>query len=86
MKKYSYVGISFIVLIFGIWVVNEYMSRNASKELAYIKAKNGEKRKVPAFKMIDQNKDTISNEDYEGKVFIVEFFFCDLPYDLSYYE
>jgi protein SCO1/2 len=79
MKKYSYVGISFIVLIFGIWVVNEYMSRNASKELAYIKAKNGEKRKVPAFKMIDQNKDTISNEDYSGKVFIVEFFFATCP-------
>ena len=79
MKKYSYVGISFIVLIFGIWVVNEFMSRNSSEELAYVKAENGEKRKVPDFKMINQNKDTISNENYSGKVYVVEFFFATCP-------
>jgi protein SCO1/2 len=79
MKKYSYVGISFIVLIFGIWVVSEYMSRNSSQELVYVKGNNGEKRKVPDFKMINQNEDTITNESYAGKVYVVEFFFASCP-------
>jgi len=79
MKNYSYVGISFIVLIFGIWVISEYMSRNSSPELIYVKSENGEKRKVPDFKMINQNKDTITNKDYLGKVYVVEFFFATCP-------
>ena len=79
MKKYSYVGISFIVLIFGIWVVSEYTSRSSSQKLAYIKDNEGQKRKVPDFKMIDQNNDTITNKDFLGKVYVVEFFFATCP-------
>lgn len=78
MKKYSYVGISLVVLIFGIWVVNEYNSRNKTDELAYI-VTNGEKKKVPDFELIDQNEDTITNADYKGKVYVVEFFFATCP-------
>ena len=60
MKKYSYVGISFIVLIFGIWFFPKIMDRfeddslkkntrlNFSKELNFVKL-NGEKKKVPDF-------------------------------------
>ena len=36
---------------------------------------NNERKKVPDFKFINQNKELISNNDYLGKVFIVEFFF-----------
>ncbi len=79
MKKYSYIGISFIVLIFGIWVVNEYMSRNASNELAFIKQAGEKKRKVPDFRMVNQHKDTITNKDLLGKVYVVEFFFATCP-------
>ena len=79
MKKYSYIGISFIVLIFGIWVVSEYSSRNSLQELAYVEAESGEKRKVPDFKMVNQNNDTITNESYAGKVYVVEFFFATCP-------
>ena len=79
MKKYSYIGISFIVLVFGIWVVSEYTSRNASQDLAYIKDSEGQKRKVPDYKMVNQNKDTITNETFSGKVHVVEFFFATCP-------
>ncbi|MDN6280075.1 MAG: SCO family protein [Psychroflexus sp.] len=78
MKKYSYVGISLVVLIFGIWVVNEYNARNKTDDLAYI-VTDGEKKKVPDFRLIDQNEDTITNADYKGKVYVVEFFFATCP-------
>ncbi|MGO1752649.1 MAG: SCO family protein [Psychroflexus sp.] len=78
MKKYSYVGISLVVLIFGIWVVNEYNSRNESEELGYIIV-NGEKKKVPNFELINQDKETITNADYKDKVYVIEFFFVNCP-------
>ena len=34
-----------------------------------------ERKKVPDFKFINQNEKLVSNEDYLGKVYIVEFFF-----------
>ncbi|MEH6407562.1 MAG: SCO family protein, partial [Leeuwenhoekiella sp.] len=43
-------------------------------DLAYIKI-DGKDRKVPAFKFVNQNNDTITDKDYRGKVFLVEFFF-----------
>tara|TARA_X000000368_G_scaffold415526_1_gene407448 strand:+ start:381 stop:1121 length:741 start_codon:yes stop_codon:yes gene_type:complete len=36
---------------------------------------NNERKKVPDFKFINQNEELISNNDYLGKVYIVEFFF-----------
>ena len=36
---------------------------------------NNERKKVPDFKFINQNEKLVSNKDYLGKVFIVEFFF-----------
>ena len=36
---------------------------------------NNERKKVPNFKFINQNDKPISNNDYLGKVYIVEFFF-----------
>jgi protein SCO1/2 len=90
MKKYSYVGISFIILIFGIWFFPKIMdilegdkinydSRlNNSKELNFIKL-NGKKKKVPEFVFQNQDNLFISNEDFLGKVFVVEFFFTSCP-------
>lgn len=40
---------------------------------------NGEAKKVPAFSFTDQNGNTITNKDYEGKVYLVEFFFTTCP-------
>tara|TARA_X000001036_G_scaffold77749_1_gene69434 strand:+ start:65 stop:805 length:741 start_codon:yes stop_codon:yes gene_type:complete len=36
---------------------------------------NNERKKVPDFKFINQNEELISNNNYLGKVYIVEFFF-----------
>jgi len=40
---------------------------------------NGAPKKVPEFSFTDQNGNTITNRDYEGKVYLVEFFFTTCP-------
>ncbi len=99
MKNYSYVGISLVILVFGIIFIpkiidrvkdNEVVSSNrlniprentreeAGSALAYIEI-NGERKKAPSFEFVNQDGDTISNEDYKGKVYLVEFFFTTCP-------
>lgn len=71
-KNYSYIGISFIILIFGIWAVPKIVERLSKPDLETI-------GHVPAFSFTDQNGKTISNQDYQGKVYVVEFFFTTCP-------
>ena len=90
MKKYSYIGISFVILIFGIIFFPKIMNRienqsisestrlGKSENLSFIKL-NGEKRKVPEFIFLNQDSLLISNEDFMGKVFVAEFFFTRCP-------
>lgn len=100
MKKtsYSYVGASFIILIFGIIVVprivdriqNNDVTRSESRskdvqmsvkdlsELSYLVI-NGSPKKVMPFRFTNQDGKMISNEDYIGKVYLVEFFFSTCP-------
>lgn len=40
---------------------------------------NGEPKKVPPFSFVNQDGKTITNKDYEGKVYVVEFFFTTCP-------
>ncbi len=68
MKKNSYIGISFIVLLFGIWTVKELTERFKDSGLEKL-------GKVPTFELTDQNGKKVTNKDYEGKVYVVEFFF-----------
>lgn len=98
MKK-SYIGISLVILVFGIIFIPRIVDRisedevvssnrlNVQREkpvkksgapLSYIEI-NGEKKKAPNFEFINQEGDTISNEDYKGKVYLVEFFFTTCP-------
>jgi protein SCO1/2 len=72
MKNKSYIGISFIVLIFGIWAVPKIIAKFQKSDLVEIGP-------VPAFKLTDQNNKKISNKDYLGKVYVVEFFFSTCP-------
>jgi len=73
MKKYSYIGIAFVVLIFGIWVVPKVIDKfKGGEELVTM-------GKVPDFEFMDQHGKMISNKDYEGKVYVVEFFFTTCP-------
>ncbi len=72
MKNKAYIGISFIILIFGIWAVPKIVSKLSSKTLVAFE-------KVPDFSFTNQHGNTITNQDYEGKVYVVEFFFASCP-------
>jgi len=96
--NYSYIGIAFIVLVFGIIFIpkivdrvsNNDVSRKESRsdqlkeqtsrksDLVFI-SNNGENRKVPDFSFVNQNGKTITNKDYDGKVYVIEFFFTTCP-------
>jgi protein SCO1/2 len=90
MRKYSYIAVAFIVLVFGIIFVPRIIERfqeaslvdntrlSAPKALAYIKL-DGEAKKVPDFVFTNQDNRIISNEDYLGKVYVIEFFFSTCP-------
>jgi len=100
MKKknnYSYIGIAFIILVFGIIVIpeiekritNDDVSRQTDRsyekqgvkkmsDLAFIEI-NGVAKQVPAFSFVNQDGKTITNKDYEGKVYVIEFFFTTCP-------
>lgn len=54
---------------------NNYSHDN---RLVYLNV-NGERKKVPAFRFVDQNGKIITNNDYLGKVYVVEFFFSTCP-------
>ena len=97
-SNYSYIGIAFIILVFGIIFIpkivdrisNNDISRQESRsnlkkseasrksDLVFI-SNNGENRKVPDFSFINQDGKTITNKDYEGKVYVIEFFFTTCP-------
>lgn len=90
-KNKSYIGISFVILIFGIYavpkIVDRFQSGNIVNEDRLDKVANqaavNEKLVLigpaPDFKLSDQNNKTISNQDYLGKVYVVEFFFTTCP-------
>ena len=98
-SNYSYIGIAFILLVFGIIFIPKIVNRikqgditrteSRSKNLSLNEVTNttplsyliinGEKKKVPTFSFINQNGKTITNEDYIGKVFLLEFFFTTCP-------
>ena len=88
-KNYSYIGIAFINLVFGIIFIPKIIDRisngdiirnesrsdfandNASKlsDLSFIEI-NGVEKKVPNFSFKNQDGKTITNKDYEGKVYV----------------
>lgn len=96
MKKSSYIGVSLIILIFGIIFIpriidtvgtgnvveadrlNVPKKAANTEDLAYI-VQYDEKKKIPDFSFVNQHGDTITNEDYLGKVYVVEFFFTTCP-------
>ena len=93
MKKTKYyIALAIIVIIFGILVIpriadrfrkGEVVESNrlhqpTEQDLAYI-TRGGQKRTVPPFSFLNQDSLLISNEDYKGKVYIVEFFFTTCP-------
>ena len=97
--NYSYIGIAFILLVFGIIFIPRIIDRikggdvirtesrskkvstdaeGYSSDLMFLEI-NGTPKKVPPFSFVNQNGRTITNKDYEGKVYVVEFFFTTCP-------
>ncbi|AWM13987.1 SCO family protein [Flavobacterium sediminis] len=73
MKNKSYIGISFIVLIFGIWTVKEIRAR-------YFKPSDlVEIGSAPRFELTNQEGQKVTDKDYLGKVYVLEFFFSTCP-------
>ena len=58
--------------------INDSKRLSISDELTFIKL-NGEKRKVADFLFLNQDSLFISNQDFNGKVFVAEFFFTRCP-------
>ncbi|RDY58754.1 SCO family protein [Flagellimonas nanhaiensis] len=92
-KKYTYVWVSAIILIFGIFAVYEITKRikddtvvsndrmsgvSMQKDVGFI-LNEGKKRKVPPFSFLNQDSVMVSDKDYLGKVYVVEFFFTTCP-------
>lgn len=91
LKNKSYIGISLIILVFGIYAIPKIVNRMKNNEvvegnrLDKVSGKTKEDGKLikigpaPKFELTDQNNKIISNKDYKGKVYIVEFFFTTCP-------
>lgn len=73
MKNKSYIGISFIVLIFGIWTVKEIRARYFTPtDLVEIGS-------APSFELTNQDGKKVTDRDYLDKVYVLEFFFSTCP-------
>lgn len=90
-KNKSYIGISFIILIFGIYAVPKIVDRIKNGDvvkgnrLDNVGSKSSKDAKLltigpaPKFELTNQDNVKISNETYKGKVYVLEFFFTTCP-------
>ena len=90
MRNTKYIGLILVIIIFGIIFIPKIVSRitnskivesnrsQSSIPLQYIFL-NGEAKKVPEFAFINQDSIIISNEDFNKKVYVAEFFFTSCP-------
>ena len=90
MSNTKYIGLILVILIFGIIFIPKIVSRITNRKfvesnrsqssipLQYVFL-NGEAKKVPEFAFINQDSIIISNEDFNKKVYVAEFFFTSCP-------
>ena len=91
LKNKSYIGISFIILLFGIYAIPKIVDRVKNGKViqgdrldrAKIKTVTDDKLvtigAVPKFELLNQDNVKISNNSYKGKVYVLEFFFSKCP-------
>lgn len=91
LKNKSYIGISFIILIFGIYALPKIMDRIQNNDI--VKGDRLDKVSTtstntsnlvkigpaPKFDLVNQDNVKVSNETYKGKVYVLEFFFSTCP-------
>tara|TARA_R110000868_G_scaffold363551_1_gene625874 strand:- start:7282 stop:7968 length:687 start_codon:yes stop_codon:yes gene_type:complete len=90
-KNKSYIGISFVILIFGIYAVPKIIDRIQNGEVVKadrldmvktVSKKEGKLVKIgpaPKFQLVNQDNEKITNDSYKGKVYVLEFFFTTCP-------
>ena len=97
-SNYSYIGIAFIILVFGIIFIPKIVTRVQAGDITRTESRsenvilqmtdatplsyltiNGERKKVMPFSFTNQNGLTITNKDFDGRVYLVEFFFTTCP-------
>ncbi|KQO34750.1 photosynthetic protein synthase II [Flavobacterium sp. Leaf82] len=91
-KNKSYIGISFIILIFGIYAVPKIIDRITNGEVVKgnrldnvgLKGSKSDAKLMtigpaPKFDLTNQDNIKVSNETYKGKVYVLEFFFTTCP-------
>ncbi len=90
MKNKPYIGIAFIILVFGIYsipkIINSIKNQEVVKsdKIEKIKNKKGAKNllkfeQIPSFSFTNQDNKTVTNLDFKGKVVVLEFFFTSCP-------
>ena len=92
IKNKAYIGIFFVILVFGIFAIPKIIDRiqngevvkgdrldNISNHSSEDKSKLLTIGPAPKFELTDQNNKLISNKDYAGKVYVLEFFFSTCP-------
>lgn len=90
MMNKKYIGIGIVVLIIGAFAVYEIGVRIGNNSIVDGNGLNkvtGHQSatdlltigKAPSFSLTNQDGKTITNEDYKGKVYVLEFFFSTCP-------
>ncbi|MFC5681672.1 SCO family protein [Flavobacterium sp. MAHUQ-51] len=91
IKNKSFIGIAFIILIFGIYAVPKIVSRIQNSDVvkgdrldkvsSSSRAEDGLVKIGPApkFELTNQDGKKINNDSYKGKVYVLEFFFTTCP-------
>lgn len=89
MKNKSYIGISLIILIFGILVIPNIVEKVKNRDVVKSDRLNIQTTSVesdlikigpaPDFSLTNQDNKVITNESYKGKVYVLEFFFSTCP-------
>lgn len=89
-QNYSYIGITFVILVFGIIFVPKIISRIKGEQivdmdrhnLKHASFKDVDMAKIgpaPVFTLTNQHGDLFSSEELEGQIYVVEFFFTTCP-------
>jgi len=91
LKNKSYIWISLVILVFGIYAVPKIIDRIQNNEIVKgerldkVSNSSNDNESVikigsaPKFELINQDNVKISNETYKGKVYVLEFFFSTCP-------
>ena len=91
LKNKSYIGISFVILVFGIYAIPKIIDRFQNNEIVkgerLDKVSNSSQNneslvkigQAPKFELVNQDNVKISNETYKDKVYVLEFFFSTCP-------